>query len=252
MEARKNGNGNGRPSSSFSFSGYENIKIDFPSFEFWIDAFNKSMREYLRSTIHAALQLQRYEHARQQYLRNVRRQLLKLLRSRVAQAVIAEISSRRPHLVVVTSYRPPDDDDLNAKAHSVNLQDAVPSGTTVLDSDGDVIIEQHIRLTGTGNGSNSKVNYTAGVSSSDYLGHAPAADEVLLHELIHASRQVSGVSRQRGVNRSYDYEEEFVAIMIDNIYLPEKNKSLLRDTCMTDEIGQHDTFGYSQRFADFR
>ena len=61
--------------------------------------------------------------------------------------------------------------------------------------------------------------------------HAPAleSDEVLFHELIHASRLVNGVfSAKIKVNQGYTNEEEYLAVVISNIYLAEKGKNLFR------------------------
>jgi hypothetical protein len=50
------------------------------------------------------------------------------------------------------------------------------------------------------------------------------ADEVLFHELVHATRQLAGVVYFMPVDKNYDNEEEYLAIMLSNIYIRNKNK----------------------------
>jgi len=49
-------------------------------------------------------------------------------------------------------------------------------------------------------------------------------DEVLFHELVHATRQLAGVVYFMPVDQNYDNEEEYLAIMLSNIYIRNKNK----------------------------
>jgi hypothetical protein len=96
---------------------------------------------------------------------------------------------------------------------------------TVLDSDGDEILVHDAPMIGTGMGTDVRIWFTPAMWADKSRGPASAPDEVLLHELIHASRQVSGVSRRDHVGK-YTNEEEFIAIMIDNIYLSEKTSGV--------------------------
>ncbi len=54
-------------------------------------------------------------------------------------------------------------------------------------------------------------------------------DEALFHELIHAHRDTEGISMSLAVSGKYFNLEEFVAVVITNIYLSEKKQSRLRD-----------------------
>jgi hypothetical protein len=49
-------------------------------------------------------------------------------------------------------------------------------------------------------------------------------DEALFHELVHATRQLAGVVYFMPVDKNYDNEEEYLAIMLSNIYIRNKNK----------------------------
>jgi hypothetical protein len=58
------------------------------------------------------------------------------------------------------------------------------------------------------------------------------ADEMLLHEILHSYRQLSGKVRSEAFNvapdKQYDTIEDFWAIVVTNIYMSEKGKTLLR------------------------
>jgi hypothetical protein len=81
--------------------------------------------------------------------------------------------------------------------------------------------------TGTGYGSDSTIEFTPDAFKG---ATAPgmAADEVLFHELIHASRTMRGVVRQAFVNQEYEDHEEYLAIALTNIYLSDKDQRILR------------------------
>jgi Effector protein len=49
-------------------------------------------------------------------------------------------------------------------------------------------------------------------------------DEVLFHELVHATRQLAGVVYFMPVDKNYDNEEEYLTIVLSNIYIRNKNK----------------------------
>jgi len=83
--------------------------------------------------------------------------------------------------------------------------------------------------TGTGVGSDALIEFTPEVFLGPDMrlpGHAP--DEVLFHELVHASRIMRGVYRPSFINQDYEDYEEYVAISIANIYLSEKGQQTLK------------------------
>src|SRR5262249_51922112 len=94
--------------------------------------------------------------------------------------------------------------------------------------------------TGSGVGSDALIEFTPEVFLGPDMrlpGHAP--DEVLFHELVHASRIMRGVYRPSFINQEYDDYEEYVAICIANIYLSEKGQQTLK--------GDHDGSRYGKR-----
>jgi hypothetical protein len=57
-------------------------------------------------------------------------------------------------------------------------------------------------------------------------GPGIAADDILFHELVHATRDLEGVSAyKRTLKRAFPNEEEYVAVVITNIYISETKPS---------------------------
>ena len=96
---------------------------------------------------------------------------------------------------------------------------------------------------GTGAGSSAVVRYTPSMWSDDAFewdGAArntfaaqtgwwppdPGADagEVLFHEMVHALRAMSGVENRMAMGRQFDTREEFVAVLVTNIYTSERGR----------------------------
>lgn len=70
--------------------------------------------------------------------------------------------------------------------------------------------------------------------SFGYRGPGSEADEVLFHELIHGLRLMVGIDVRKNAVENYDNEEEFIAVVLTNIYLAEMRQQDLR--------GSHDAF----------
>lgn len=77
-------------------------------------------------------------------------------------------------------------------------------------------------LAGKGTGSSVDIYFTASRDPNH-------ADETLLHELVHATRQVTGVRFHMPVNEGYSNLEEFIAVVVENVYRSEKRRTHLRD-----------------------
>jgi hypothetical protein len=82
---------------------------------------------------------------------------------------------------------------------------------------------------GDGRGSSCTLEFNPDLFSGAVAAEpAHAADEVLYHELVHASRYVNGKMNAIPMNQHYDNAEEFLAIMLANIYISEKGQTRLR------------------------
>lgn len=72
---------------------------------------------------------------------------------------------------------------------------------------------------GTGRGSATWVEFTpGGWSGVTAPGPGPWADEVLMHELVHALATTQGASSCRAAGFNYDTFDEYVAIAVTNVY----------------------------------
>ena len=93
-----------------------------------------------------------------------------------------------------------------------------------------------------GGGSDASVYFTpsewgGGKSACSGPGTGAAADEVLFHEMVHALRDMQGVSNPvPTVNTSYLNEEEFLAIVVTNVYISAKGGTKFRANHFDDSI----------------
>jgi hypothetical protein len=90
--------------------------------------------------------------------------------------------------------------------------------------------------TATGGGSDVRVGFSPdkfrGPSACFDGKYGSAADEALLHELVHAARYMRGLSNAIPTDDNslagYDNEEEFLAVVTTNVYLSAKGSTQLR------------------------
>jgi Effector protein len=139
---------------------------------------------------------------------------------RTGLALLAEIHSLEDHDVRVVPYR-----GRGRGAREVKENDVAGTARWRLVNPykfGDL-------RTGKGTGSDSLIEFTPDAfTKSPAIGPGQVPDEVLFHELIHASRTMRGVVRQGFVNQDYDDYEEYLTIALANIYLSEKGQTVFR------------------------
>jgi len=126
----------------------------------------------------------------------------------------------------------------NATATPDDQRAATLEGTTlpVLDERGHPTLPAwgEPRQSGTGRGSDTVIRYSPSMwspGSSCPSGPGTAADEMLLHEMVHGLRHMRGRSvmlEQVDANPSMDNYEELVAIVVSNIYRSERGTAQLR------------------------
>jgi len=82
-------------------------------------------------------------------------------------------------------------------------------------------------VVGTGAGTNSVVWHNAGRLGPKHPTKVPGyqPDEVLYHELVHATRQMRGAMNEMPVNQGYDDLEEYLSVVLTNIYLSDKGQT---------------------------
>lgn len=106
--------------------------------------------------------------------------------------------------------------------------------------------KQHHPVYGLGGGSNATLHYSPTTWYRYHYRHrghdaGATADDVLLHEMTHAMRQMSGLMDKTPLGHNYDNEEEFYAILVANIYASEwgRNNDLRLSHHSHDHLG-HD------------
>lgn len=163
-----------------------------------------------------------YEHA-------VLQRLHRIHHSHTGQAVFREFDQRSTHRMKIVPY---EQKLLNAFASSNDPLRATPKGQPERSgADGHVMLDSHgHQLVGQGGGSDSSVSFTP-VMFTKYCnqqkkGHKSGAqpDEVLFHEMVHATRQLRGLFNPLPLGFLYDTEEEFFAIVLANIYASETGR----------------------------
>jgi hypothetical protein len=168
------------------------------------------------------------------YENGVLSQLNAILSSTTGRVLIHEIASRSSKTMFIRPYHAtPETGTCNATASPTDLAAATLRGTTALDGQGNLPAPGRPRTIGTGDGSDSVVNYnpsTFQTGSSCAVGPGATPDEILLHEMVHGSRQMAGRSVRERVlgNPNMDNYEEFVAIVVSNIYRSERGVPQLR------------------------
>lgn len=181
--------------------------------------------------------------------------LTKLRNKWTGWAVMCEIlknSPRKmriePYLHGMRSLSPTDTKDqavqklkknFNATAGPTDWSKATPKGQTAL-SCGGPNQNQSLGFKGVGSGSDSVVNFTpamwefSDVSAAFGAGNAGGPgvkkDEILLHEMVHGMRQMTGTALCAATpdNPGLDTVEEFMAIVISNVYRSELGSADLR------------------------
>jgi hypothetical protein len=84
--------------------------------------------------------------------------------------------------------------------------------------------------TGTGAGSSVEIGFDPDNLSQSCINRGPGSqpDESLLHEMVHALRMMQGqYNPVPTANRFYDDEEEFLAIVVTNVYISQKDGAAL-------------------------
>lgn len=161
--------------------------------------------------------------------------------SKTGKAVLAAIQ-RTGKTITIVPFVPKNASDCNASAGAENSADANPAGQLALGNDGkpldDPGLSNSIRallrlplspMEGTGRGSDVTVFFTpamwmignAGPCASFHRLPGTTPSQVLMHELVHAYRQAAGRANLRptiGSNAGYHNREEFLAIIISNMF----------------------------------
>ncbi|WP_029083503.1 M91 family zinc metallopeptidase [Bradyrhizobium sp. th.b2] len=162
---------------------------------------------------------------------NYRRQIVCLLKQiqsyPTGRALLAEFGAGRPSFTRIRPYNMADANALTV-ADDIDQQQYIIARGTRLSFDKK---SELFKVVGKGGGANCDVLFSpekAELLRKKYRkahhGHAPAmaTDEVLYHELVHASRMIAGVMNFTPANHWYQDSEEYLAVILANIYVSDK------------------------------
>jgi hypothetical protein len=215
------------------------ILLSYFSMPFWMDTLDISFDDReatFRRILHD------YRAAAKEHVGQVRKQAGDIRKLKTGQALFKELRVTGNWLRILPNWRWLESPNAYATPDAFilaepggsnirTLQAATAKGAPIPANGGGVMRDAAGRLMfGTGGGSNSVIWYTAGMWTEKRRpsgpGHQP--DEVLYHELVHASRQLRGVMDQMPVNKGYDNIEEYLAVVLTNIYLSDKGQDVFR------------------------
>ncbi len=156
--------------------------------------------------------------------------LQRIHNSHTGQAVFHEFEKRTHKVMKVI----PLENVVNAFAGADDILHATAKGQILRSgADGSVLTDAAQNTwAGKGGGSDSTVSFNpltwTKFCAQKKRGHKCGAhpDEILFHEMIHATRQMRGILDPKPLGFLYDTEEEFFAIVIANIYASETGRQI--------------------------
>jgi hypothetical protein len=204
--------------------------MGFPGFLDWLPDFFPdrihALVHRLKDPGHYTLkhQIDFYRHKKRAYETGVTDSLDTIRGRATGRAVLQEIAAVSRRTVRILPYLQDDEEDYNASARPDDDEAATATGMPLLDKKGKPLVGS-----GTGEGSDVEIDFAPAMWGlfSDGKGEAPTGpgsnpDEVLFHELVHASRDLRGLRYRLSVNGNLDNEEEYLAVVIGNIYSSER------------------------------
>jgi len=219
--------------------GSPKILLSYFSMPLWMDTLDIGFDDREATFKHI---LHKYRAAAKEHVSQVREQAGTINKFRTGQALFKELRDAGNWVRVLPNWRwlaglnayATPDASIIAEPGGGDVktwQRATAKGAPLPANGGGVVRDAAGRMMfGTGGGSNSVIWYTAGTWSENRRpsgpGHQP--DEVLHHEMVHASRQMRGVMNQMPVNKGYDNIEEYLAVVLTNIYMSDKGQDVFR------------------------
>jgi hypothetical protein len=208
----------------FADSKFGNILIKYDSMPAWmgysnlITLDNNDARFRAQNEAHFRRLLHVYRSDAADYTRAVKSRLNQMLERLTGAALLAEIGATDSDLDIIPN-REEEGSDVNSRTHANDIDQATALGRLIHRGDLDDL------SVGEGGGSDSTVKYTPGMYTGSVMAEiSKGPDEVLFHELVHASRQMRGVADKIPVNAGYGNQEEYLAVVLTNIYMSEKGQ----------------------------
>ena len=209
------------------FEPAPSIQIAYPGFEDWTglyDPVNQRGQPWQREM---------QADMRRSHKKSVLHELGCIARYAVGRAVLAEMTANAGHSVRIYPYDFLPRQNFNAGTIAVTtanneraawVKDAPLAGANSRDARYVQQGDDGAIITGTGEGSDTRIFFTA----RRHQG-TDSADDVLLHELTHATRKVRGVVYRMPVSGGYGNLEEFLATLVANMYRSEKKLQQVHD-----------------------
>ena len=197
------------------------VVIAFPSFADWFHLYDPHRAKGYRWN------RDMYEDFKGSHERSVKKELDLISKKFTGQAVLAEMNARSAYSVMILPF-----DFLPTASWSVHTG-AVTQATerrkewaAGVPICGATMAGKHFCIAAKGEGGGSSVDIY--FTPRRHRGRE-SADEVLLHELVHATRKVRGVLYRMPMSGGYGNQEEFLAVLVANMYRSEKKQTNLFD-----------------------
>lgn len=209
---------------------YSSIHVGLESLPDWMSYLNiVSLNDH---DLNFRALVQQYQLEARQHIESVKPRLDQIQQRQTGSALLAEISAS-DWTVVIQPYR---GKGLNATSGQRTGHDDVSATArgAPVDRMSNPFGKRYDGRVGTGKGADAIVNFTPGMwKGAKMRKPSNAPDETLFHELVHASRQTRGVQDSSYVDNDYDDSEEYLAVVLTNIYMSEKGQLVM--------VGNHGT-----------
>jgi hypothetical protein len=201
------------------------ICLAYPKFGDWIRLYDENKKFDFREDRDL------YHQMRLDHEADVKQTLDRICERSTGKAVIAEMKSRPSVLIFPFNFIPP---NLRRKKTGAATLPAPGAGLEPVSKGrlegmaicGKTVDGEHVCFTATGGGTNVHMYFTRFV----FLRSLDTPDEALLHELVHASRYTRGVTVKIPIHGDgYPDVEEFLAVVISNMYRSERTPERLHD-----------------------
>jgi hypothetical protein len=203
----------------FPYNGCGAIKIVYPVYPFWLKKTDPGRKKPLVDSV------REYRSAKRKFFDDITG-ILDNIKIRVVGSALMQPMCALNKTLFIRPYYVDAKYGLNATTNV--LGDTLESTSTGMPNfrpDGSLD-----KGSGLGNGTGAWIEVSpevwTGVRGKGGPGLEP--DEVVYHEMVHAFRMMTGTIYRMPVNQGYENEEEFLAIVLTNIYMSEKKAPALR------------------------